>query len=153
MIRYDDYISPEEYLELRKLVGWRLFPLEEAKKCVENAYMVLCVRDDEKAIGVVRLSCGGGWLWQYLPYDDQSRGGNGRWYCDVSSCQGCNREYAVYSVPSDGTLSSGRKAIVPNYRGYAWLWSSVALAKWQGVYAQIPPDEVVGSARWCGSFD
>ncbi len=30
MIRYDDYISPEEYLELRKSVGWRLFPLEEA---------------------------------------------------------------------------------------------------------------------------
>ena len=60
MIRYEDYISPEEYLELRKLVGWRLFPLEEAKNCVENAYMVLCVRDDERAIGVVRLSwCGG----------------------------------------------------------------------------------------------
>jgi len=37
MIRYDDYISPEEYLGLRKLVGWRLFPLEEAKNCVENA--------------------------------------------------------------------------------------------------------------------
>ena len=62
MIRYDDYISPEEYLELRKLVGWRLFPLEEAKKCVENAYMVLCMRDDEKAIGVVRLSWDGGYV-------------------------------------------------------------------------------------------
>ena len=34
MIRYDDYISPEEYLGLRKLVGWRLFPLEEARNCV-----------------------------------------------------------------------------------------------------------------------
>ena len=62
MIRYDDYISPEEYMELRELVGWRLFPLEEAKKCVENAYMVLCVRDDEKAIGVVRLSWDGGYV-------------------------------------------------------------------------------------------
>ena len=62
MIRYDDYISPEEYLELRKLVGWRLFPLEEAKNCVENAYMVQCVRDDERAIGVVRLSWDGGYV-------------------------------------------------------------------------------------------
>ncbi len=62
MIRYDDYISPEEYLELRKLVGWRLFPLEEARKCVENAYMVLCVREDDRAIGVVRLSWDGGYV-------------------------------------------------------------------------------------------
>ena len=62
MIRYDNYISPEEYLELRKLVGWRLFPLEEAKNCVERAYMVLCVRDDERAIGVVRLYWYGGYV-------------------------------------------------------------------------------------------
>ena len=62
MIRYDDYISPEEYLELRKMVGWRIFPLEEAKNCVENAYMVLCVRDNERAIGVVRLSWDGGYV-------------------------------------------------------------------------------------------
>ena len=62
MIRYEDYISPEEYLELRSLVGWRIFPLEEAKNCVEKAYMVLCVRDDERAIGVVRLSWDGGYV-------------------------------------------------------------------------------------------
>ena len=62
MIRYEENISPEEYLELRKLVGWRLFPLEEAKNCVERAYMVLCVRDDERAIGVVRLSWDGGYV-------------------------------------------------------------------------------------------
>ena len=62
MIRYDDYISPEEYLELRKMVGWRIFPLEEAKNCVENAYMVLCVRDNERAVGVVRLSWDGGYV-------------------------------------------------------------------------------------------
>ena len=62
MIRYEENISPEEYLELRRLVGWRLFPLEEAKNCVERAYMVLCVRDDERAIGVVRLSWDGGYV-------------------------------------------------------------------------------------------
>ena len=47
MIRYDDYISPEEYLELRKLVGWRLFPLEEAQAGLENSY-IWCIRDKAK---------------------------------------------------------------------------------------------------------
>lgn len=62
MIQYVDHITPEEYLELRKKVGWMQFPLEEAKNCVENAYMVICVRDDEKAIGVVRLLWDGGYV-------------------------------------------------------------------------------------------
>ena len=62
MIRYTDTITPEEYLELRRLVGWMEFPVEEARNCVENAYMVLCVRDDEKAVGVVRLLWDGGYV-------------------------------------------------------------------------------------------
>ena len=62
MIKFVDHITPEEYMELRKMVGWMEFPLEEAKNCVENAYMVLCVRDDDKAIGVVRLLWDGGYV-------------------------------------------------------------------------------------------
>ena len=62
MIRYVDNITPEEYLELRKKVGWMQFPVEEAKNCVENAYMLLCVRDDEEAVGVVRLLWDGGYV-------------------------------------------------------------------------------------------
>jgi GNAT superfamily N-acetyltransferase len=62
MIKYVDHITPEEYMDLRKMVGWMEFPLEEAKNCVENAYMVICVRDDEKAIGVVRLLWDGGYV-------------------------------------------------------------------------------------------
>ena len=50
MIRYVDYISPEEYMELRKKVGWMEFPIEQAKACIENAYMIRGVRDDGKAI-------------------------------------------------------------------------------------------------------
>jgi hypothetical protein len=38
---------------LRKMVGWVEFPLEQAVACIEKAYVILCVRDDEKAIGVV----------------------------------------------------------------------------------------------------
>ena len=63
MIKYVGNISPEEYMEMRKRVGWTEFPLEEARSCVENAYMVLCVRnEDDKAIGVVRLLWDGGYV-------------------------------------------------------------------------------------------
>ena len=55
MIKYVDNISAEEYLELRRKVGWCEFPLEEARTGLDNAYMIRCVRDDEKAVGVVRL--------------------------------------------------------------------------------------------------
>lgn len=62
MIRFEDHITSEEYMDLRRMVGWMEFPLEEAKNCVENAYMVICVRDDDKAIGVVRLLWDGGYV-------------------------------------------------------------------------------------------
>ena len=62
LIQYGDYITPEEYMGLRKKVGWVEFPLEEAQACIDNAYMVRCVRDGEKAIGVVRLLWDGGYI-------------------------------------------------------------------------------------------
>ena len=62
MIRYVDYITAEEYMSLRKMVGWVQLPLEEAQICIDNAYMVLCVRDYDKAIGVVRLLWDGGYI-------------------------------------------------------------------------------------------
>ena len=62
MIRYVNDITAEEYMSLRKLVGWVEFPLEEAQACIDNAYMVMCVRDGEKAIGVVRLLWDGGYI-------------------------------------------------------------------------------------------
>ena len=62
MIRFTNDITPEEYMELRKIVGWLEFPAEEAKACVENAYLLLCVRDEEKAIGLARLLWDGGYV-------------------------------------------------------------------------------------------
>ncbi len=62
MIKYDEFITPEEYMGLRKMVGWVQFPLEQAKACIEKAFMILCVRDDEKAIGVVHLLWDGGYI-------------------------------------------------------------------------------------------
>ncbi len=62
MIKYGEFITPEEYMELRKMVGWVEFPIEQAGACIEKAYMIQCVRDDEKAIGVVRLLWDGGYI-------------------------------------------------------------------------------------------
>ena len=62
MIRYAKEITPEEYLELRRKVGWCVFPVEEAKAGIDNAYTVLCARDDDKAVGVVRLLWDGGYI-------------------------------------------------------------------------------------------
>lgn len=62
MVRFTEQITTEEYMELRRKVGWMEFPAEEAAACVQNAYYVLCVRDDDKAIGVVRLLWDGGYV-------------------------------------------------------------------------------------------
>ncbi|MBR4341919.1 MAG: hypothetical protein IKP88_04265 [Lachnospiraceae bacterium] len=31
MIKYGEFITPEEYMELRKMVGWVEFPIEQVK--------------------------------------------------------------------------------------------------------------------------
>ena len=62
MIRYVNDITAEEYMELRRKVGWCEFPMEEAQAGIDNAYMIICVRDDQKAVGVVRLLWDGGYV-------------------------------------------------------------------------------------------
>ena len=62
MIQYVKEITPQEYMELRRKVGWRKLPLEQAKNGIDNAYMVLCAKDDEKAVGVMRLLWDGGYI-------------------------------------------------------------------------------------------
>ena len=62
MIQLEDHITPEEYMDLRRQAGWMEFPPEEARTCVENAYLVLCVRDEDKAVGVARLLWDGGYV-------------------------------------------------------------------------------------------
>ena len=62
MIQYGSDITAEEYLELRRKVGWCVFPSEEAQAGIDNAYMVLCARDNGKAVGVMRLLWDGGYI-------------------------------------------------------------------------------------------
>ena len=61
-IKYVEDITPEEYLKLRRDVGWMELPYEQAKACVENVYYIACVRAGERAIGVVRLIWDGGYV-------------------------------------------------------------------------------------------
>ena len=62
MIQYNSTITSEEYMELRRKVGWCEFPLEEAQAGIDNSYMVLCARDEGKAVGVMRLLWDGGYI-------------------------------------------------------------------------------------------
>lgn len=34
-----DYITPEEYMEMRRLVAWPEFPLEQAAECLNGLVM------------------------------------------------------------------------------------------------------------------
>ena len=62
MITYTNDITAEEFLSLRASVGWVDLPHEEAEVCVENAYLIIGVRDDEKAIGLARMMWDGGYM-------------------------------------------------------------------------------------------
>ena len=46
-------ISAEEYMTLRKIVGWNEFPLEEAQAGLDNSY-IWCLRDGDKVVGLAR---------------------------------------------------------------------------------------------------
>lgn len=47
-------ITPEEYMELRRIVGWGLFPLEQAEQGLKNSFILICLRKDGRPIGLGR---------------------------------------------------------------------------------------------------
>ena len=47
-------MSAEEYLGLRKAVGWSIFPVEEAQAGLDNSYVV-CIRDEDRAVAMGRI--------------------------------------------------------------------------------------------------
>ena len=49
-----DYITPEEYMALRKSVGWSEFPLEQASEGLKNSFILICLRVDGKPAGFGR---------------------------------------------------------------------------------------------------
>ena len=50
-----DYITPEEYMEMRKLVGWTDFPMEQAEQGLKHSEHLVVFRKDGKVIGLARV--------------------------------------------------------------------------------------------------
>ena len=56
MIDYEitNYLTPEEYMKMREIAGWSLFPLEQAEQGLKNSFILVCLRKDGKPIGIGR---------------------------------------------------------------------------------------------------
>ena len=50
-----DYITPEEYMEMRKLVGWTEFPIEQAVEGLKHSTHLCVFRKDGKVIALARV--------------------------------------------------------------------------------------------------
>lgn len=50
-----DYITPEEYMEMRRLVGWSEFPLDQAVEGIKHSAYLCVLRKDKKVIGLARV--------------------------------------------------------------------------------------------------
>ena len=49
-----DYITPEEYIDMRLCVGWSGFPLEEAAEGIKHTAFICCIRENGKPIAIGR---------------------------------------------------------------------------------------------------
>lgn len=59
-LQYTNDLTPQEYKDFRASVGWFDVSLAQAKRVLENTPIVVCVRDQGKAIGMGRLLFDGG---------------------------------------------------------------------------------------------
>ena len=50
-----DSITPEEYMEMRRLVGWSEFPLEQAKEGIAHSAYIACFRKEGRPIALARV--------------------------------------------------------------------------------------------------
>ena len=50
-----DYITPQEYMEMRKLVEWSEFPLEQAEEGIKHSAHLVVFRKDGKVIALARV--------------------------------------------------------------------------------------------------
>lgn len=57
-----DRMSPEEYMEFRRLVGWAEFPLEQAETGLSNSAFLCCFRKDDQPIALGRVIWDGGYV-------------------------------------------------------------------------------------------
>ncbi len=56
-------MTPEEYMEMRRIVGWGLFPLEQAQEGLNNSYILTCLREKGKPIALGRVVSDHGYIF------------------------------------------------------------------------------------------
>jgi len=49
-----NHITAEEYMEMRKIVGWHAFPLEQAEEGLKHTAFLYCLRKDGKPVALGR---------------------------------------------------------------------------------------------------
>ena len=54
-----DYVTAEEYMEMRKLVGWGVFPLEQAAEGIRHTTYLRAYRKEGKLVAFLRV------LWDH----------------------------------------------------------------------------------------
>ena len=50
-----DYITPEEYMEMRRLVGWSEFPIEQAVEGIKHSAYLCVLRKEGQVIALARV--------------------------------------------------------------------------------------------------
>ena len=55
LLMLTDFITPEEYMEMRDVVGWSQFPIEQAKEGLKNSAYICCIREDDKPVALGRV--------------------------------------------------------------------------------------------------
>ena len=50
-----DYITPEEYMEMRRLVEWSEFPMEQAEEGIKHSAYLCVFRKEGKVIALARV--------------------------------------------------------------------------------------------------
>ena len=60
-------IRPDEYMAMRKAVGWHEFPLEQAAEGLKNCY-IWCIREDDRPIALGRIIWDHGYVMMYPPF-------------------------------------------------------------------------------------
>ena len=65
MVDYEitNTMTPEEYMEMRRIVGWGLFPLEQAEDGLKNSFILICLRVEGTPIGLGRVVSDHGYIY------------------------------------------------------------------------------------------
>lgn len=61
-LEFTNTITPEEYLAMREIVGWRLFPIEEAAAGLAGSAYLCCIRQNGSPIAMSRYLWDGGYV-------------------------------------------------------------------------------------------